>query len=240
MGRNSYFAFKQFRVEQALCGMKITTDACLFGALAYVKDATRILDIGTGTGLLSLMAAQRTDARIDALDIEPNAQQQARDNFAASPWQQQLTLHPFAAQDFQPKHNEKYDCILCNPPFFTDATRCPNNKRSLARHDDQLPLTTLFQVLKQHLHDNGSSWILLPAEADKKACTVARETGLILIRRIIIASSKAHAPHRSILVFGHPTENAADTIEERLNIYQQHPQYTPEFNELLSPYYLYL
>ena len=237
MGRNSYFAFKQFKVDQALCGMKITTDACLFGALVDVEDTVRILDIGTGTGLLSLMAAQRSNAVIDALDIEPGAQQQARENFTASPWHTRLSLHPCSAQNFQSDHKEKYDCILCNPPFFSDATPCSDNKRRLARHDDQLPLETLFQVMKNHLHNQGTCWIILPTEDDTKACDMARHVGLSLSKRIKIASSETHRPHRSILVFNHTARGFTET---RLDIYREHPLYTEAFTALLQPYYLYL
>lgn len=116
MARNSYFQFKQFRVEQGLTAMKITTDACILGARAEVENRQAILDVGAGTGLLSLMAAQRSTARIDAVELDDQAAIQARENFSASPWQNRLTLHHCPIQSFRPE--KRYDCILSNPPFL--------------------------------------------------------------------------------------------------------------------------
>ncbi|MGY0219236.1 tRNA1(Val) (adenine(37)-N6)-methyltransferase [Endozoicomonadaceae bacterium StTr2] len=216
--------------------MKITTDACLFGAIIPVENATRILDIGTGTGLLSLMAAQRSSAKIDALEIEPGALAQAADNFSLSPWSARLNLHEKPAQDFSSNSEEKYDCILCNPPFFTGSTRCPDAQRNMARHDDSLPLSALFQALKNNLDEsNGGAWLLLPSDSDSDACSEAENAGLHLCQRIEVASSTEHQPHRSILAFRH---RPAPLKQQRINIYSRHPEYSEAATEILSPYYL--
>ncbi|NJL13777.1 MAG: methyltransferase [Microscillaceae bacterium] len=115
---NTFFQFKQFRVEQAGAALKVCTDACLFGAWLPAQSAISILDIGTGTGLLALMLAQRTPARLTAIEIDPQAAQQAQANFLQSPWTHRLQLIAGAAQDFARQTTEKFDWIVSNPPFF--------------------------------------------------------------------------------------------------------------------------
>ena len=126
--------------------MKVGTDGVLLGAWAELEEAASILDIGTGTGLIALMAAQRNaQARIDALEIEPAACQEAAHNIRISPWAERIRLYPQALQAFFPAIG--YDCILCNPPFFVHSTPAPDNGRSLARHTGTLPHTDKHNFL---------------------------------------------------------------------------------------------
>ena len=136
---NQYFQFKQFTVQQDACAMKVTTDACLFGAWVANRingldlKGKHFLDIGTGTGLLSLMVAQQTDASIDAVEIETAAANQAQENFEQSPWNNKLFLHNSSIQTFIPQH--KYDFIFTNPPFFFNDLKSKNHARNIALHD---------------------------------------------------------------------------------------------------------
>src|SRR5262245_58656662 len=142
---NSYFQFKQFVIHQEHCAMKVTTDGCLFGAWVAASKAgnaaagKHVLDIGTGTGLLSLMYAQKhPHAQIDAIEIDEAAAQQAADNFAASPWQKRLQLIHSDIKDYRPSH--PYDTIISNPPFYENQLSSGNAKKNMAHHSSSIGL----------------------------------------------------------------------------------------------------
>ena len=214
--------------------MKITTDACLFGARAEVEESHNILDIGAGTGLLSLMAAQRSNATIDAVELDEQAAQQANDNFQASPWADQLTLHQTSIQAFQP--NKTYDTILCNPPFFENSLKAPCNQRSLARHTDSLSFLELAETINRLLSDDGKAWILLPVDSAQRFLEVMDEhPSMTLLKRISVRSSERHEEHRHILVLG---KKPSVLFEEQLTVYSEHPEYTAQARGLMSSYYL--
>ncbi|KEQ18633.1 tRNA1(Val) (adenine(37)-N6)-methyltransferase [Endozoicomonas numazuensis] len=234
MARNSYFQFKQFRVEQGQTAMKITTDACILGARAEVENSYSILDIGAGTGLLSLMAAQRSTASIDAIELDDEAAIQARENFAACPWNSRLTLHHCPVQSYIPE--KRYDCILSNPPFFENAYKASCDKRSLARHTDSLSFLELARNIDRLISEDGKAWILLPVESSLLFLEeVQKATHLKLERTIAVRSSSTHKDHRHILVLNQ--SNSAN-IREQITIYSEHPAYAPATTELLKPYYL--
>ena len=146
---NSYFQFQHFRIEQAACAMKVSTDACLLGAAADLAAARRILDIGTGTGLLALMAAQRNPhVTIEAVEIDPAAAAQAAANVAVSPWAGRIRVHAqslaaYAATGPAPLANDdlRFDHIVCNPPFFRQSLPAPDAARATARHEGTGSLT---------------------------------------------------------------------------------------------------
>ena len=127
MAGNNYFAFKQFRVEQGECAMKVTTDACILGALLAESPGLRhsqsILDIGAGTSLLSLMAAQNSQAKITAVELDEEASQQAISNFAASPWADQCQLVNSAIQTFSANNIQRFDCVISPPLFFSNPSK---------------------------------------------------------------------------------------------------------------------
>ena len=234
MARNSYFQFKQFRVEQGQTAMKITTDACILGARAEVENTQSILDIGAGTGLLSLMAAQRSHATIDTVELDDQAATQALENFTASPWSSRLALHHCSIQSFMPE--KRYDCILSNPPFFENAFKAPCDKRSLARHTDSLSFLELAINIDRLMSEDGKAWILLPVESSPLFLeAIHQATQLKLKRTIAVRSSAHHTDHRHILVLGRPD---SEHFREQITIYDQHPEYTPETIGFLKPYYL--
>lgn len=163
---NSYFQFKQFIVHQEKCAMKVGTDGVLLGAWADIRDKKRILDIGTGSGLIALMAAQRNPiAEVHAIEIDPEAYSQAKENIINSPWNDRIKLFLGAIQQFSPGNG--YDAILCNPPFFIHSTPTPLPERTLARHCTTLSHEDLFIAVQKLLLPGGLFYAILPvAEAE--------------------------------------------------------------------------
>ena len=142
---NDYFQFKQFTIRQEKCAMKVGTDGVLLGSWADLTHARRLLDIGTGTGLMAIMAAQRNlELIIDAIEIDPAAFEQARENANNSPWRERIHLFQGEVQAFTPTY--KYDIIICNPPFFINSTKNPELNRTLARHCETLSHEDILQV----------------------------------------------------------------------------------------------
>src|SRR5574344_678530 len=143
--------------------MKVGTDGVLLGAWWNIEHANRLLDIGTGTGLLAMMAAQRNvQVQIDALEIDLSAAQQAKENIAASPFASRIHVHAVSAQQFCENCQQKYDVIVCNPPYFTASLKCPNRERTLARHSDTLSIDDLLAVCTDLLATKGTLNLILP------------------------------------------------------------------------------
>lgn len=239
---NNWFQFKQFIVEQDKCAMKVCTDACIFGAYVALKekdtnnDETNILDIGTGTGLLSLMMAQKVKGNIEAVEIEKNAYEQAIDNFENSVWKSRLTV--FNADISKLEISKKYDIIISNPPFFANSLKSINRIKNLAKHTTSLPLNVLSSLVAKHLMDKGKFYILLPFEVFEAFENIATQNQLSLIKRLNIRHSISSVCFRTIGVF---TKAAVSkTNSESLIIKDEKSDYTTEFKELLKDYYLYL
>mgnify|MGYP005990281687 CR=1 FL=1 len=232
--RNSYFECKQFKIEQGDCAMKVTTDASLLGAYADVKNAQRILDIGAGTGLLSLFAAQRTLACIDAVELDTQAAAQAKINFSNSPWSDRLSLIEADIRDYADQHPQRYDCILTNPPFFTDSTPNDCGRAALARHNTQLPLKDLINTIDQLLSANGQVWILLPLQESEALISLAEPLHLYPQQRMLVLNSKQHEVHREIMTLG---RCRVDTQLSIFTLYKEHPFHTHAAAALFEPYY---
>lgn len=237
MAKNSYFQFKQFRIEQGQCAMKVTTDACVLGAVAAVEQAETILDIGSGTGLLSLMAAQRSQATITAVELDRQACQQAENNFSHSPWSQRLSVIHNRIQDFAKAAPQPFDCIICNPPFFHNCHKAPEQRRAQARHTDSLSFAELAYAIHRLLKATGQAWIMLPAVFSRLFIEETDALGLQLDHTIHVRSSDSHPAHRHILVLGKKKGSEKDKV---LSIYGQHPQYSAALRQRLKPYYLFL
>ena len=234
---NSYFQFKQFRVEQDKCAMKVCTDSCLFGAVVDVANAERILDIGAGTGLLSLMVAQRSEASIDAVEINPEAQQQATQNFADSPWAERLHLHPESLQEFAKHNQQNYDVILSNPPFFVSSLKSPDAAINAARHVEEAFFGEILRFSQKHLTSNGKLYLLLPPPEAALFQKLASRHDLYLADSLEVYTKINGKCIRHIQTYTFqstvlPTKSSI-AIRETDGV-----TYTSEFVQLLKAYYL--
>lgn len=239
---NSYFQFKQFTVNQEKSAMKVCTDACVFGAYISLKekdlskDDANILDIGTGTGLLSLMIAQKVKGNIEAVEIDEKAYEQAQENFTNSVWQPRLTVHYADVTQFV--FRKKYNIIVSNPPFFDKSLKSSNHQKNLARHTCSLPHIELASIVSGNLIDKGKFYILLPFKELKTFEKIAAKNNLGLFEKLNIKQYKSSDYLRTIGVFSHVTGHASTT--EALTIKDDNENYSKNFIQLLKDYYMYL
>lgn len=197
---NSWFQFQQFRVNQDRCAMKISTDAVLLGAIAKAENPKWILDIGTGTGVIALMLAQRfPHAKVTAIEIDSDAATQAAENFQESQFSDRLELIHNPLQEYSPV--EKYDLIVSNPPFFPDHLKSPDSKRNKALHTDTLSFEDLIKKVSLLLSDLGAFWVILPPRQMKMLKDLAEKTGLFPNETILIKDSETKPVHREICKF---------------------------------------
>jgi tRNA1Val (adenine37-N6)-methyltransferase len=229
------FNFKQFSVDQNGCAMKINTDGVLLGALATANNPSAILDIGTGTGVIALMLAQRfTNAQIDAVEIDESAAKTATTNFQNSPFANRLTLYPSSFEAFFATHpDKKYDLIVSNPPFYINSLRSPGAKKALAKHADETFFDKLVQDVAIRLTTGGVFWLVLPPDTASPVKQRAQECGLYLQRIIRLHSFKVDTPHREILAWGFAEQLI---VEERLVIYDELKVYSKQYQAVLKEF----
>ena len=231
------FQFKQFAVDQTGCAMKINTDGVLLGALAEVANPQSILDIGTGTGVIALMLAQRfASAQIDAVEIDEPASLTATKNFQSSPFANRLGLfHQDFKKYFEEHPEKKYDLIVSNPPFHINSLESPKANKTVAKHTDEDFFEDLITGVAQNLTENGLCWLILPLQAAELVKNLAVSNNLFLKKIITVHSFEHSIPHREILCFGlkrHEAENS------KLVIYESVGNYTTEYKQLLKPYFI--
>jgi tRNA1Val (adenine37-N6)-methyltransferase len=176
MASNSYFQFKQFVVNQEDCAMKVGTDGVLLGAWFDFKENGSVLDIGTGTGLIALMAAQRGADSVVAVEIDEKAARQAAENVASSKWKDIVTVVHSDIACFS--DDKRFDAVVCNPPFFRDSLRSPDSVRSQARHNDTLSYEKLAEMANCLLSDSGLFSLVLPYDMADTFISVAAKNGL--------------------------------------------------------------
>jgi len=234
---NHYFQFKQFKVEQSLAAMKVCTEACVFGALAESASPDSILDIGAGTGLLSLMLAQKFNCPIDAVEIEEQAFLQTKDNFERSPWKDRLTAYQASIQTFSKEYPRKYDFIIANPPFFTNHLQAASQGKNLAIHNNSLSQKDLLHAVIALLSSSGSFYLLLPPSEAANFDTQAIQEGLFLNKRIIIYNRPGAEPFRYLSYFSFQKQQM---VLEDFLIRNEDDSYSKDFVTFLKPYYLYL
>lgn len=243
------FTFKQFEVRQERCAMKVGTDGVLLGAWARVGHCRRILDMGTGTGLVALMAAQRSHADIVAIDLDSNAVAQAAENVAASPWAGRIQVLEADAREIsnsQLRHQESrcplaiissllFDAILCNPPFFENSLKCPDSARSMARHTDTLSFDELACSASRLLSSDGELSIIIPYDRSHDMTVSCACHGLFATRQTIVVPVDGGKPKRILMAF---TRQGAPHSIETLCMQDSKHQYTPEYVSLVEDFYL--
>lgn len=215
--------------------MKVGTDGVLLGAWTQVSHARRILDIGTGTGILALMLAQRSSARIDAIEIDRDAAVQARENVIQSPWKERIEVIHTSLQEFA-KEKRKYDLIVTNPPYFTDSLKAPDQKRSLARHNHRLIPETLVEGIHELLEEDGRFTIILPETNFSSLHTLCDRFQLFIKRRTNVFSKPGSPCIRVLAEFSgnNSVRKADDLIIET----DGRHGYSSRFTELVKAYYL--
>lgn len=235
---NHHFKFKKFNISQDQTSMKVSSDAVLFGSWPKTGNARRILDIGTGTGLLSLMLAQKNElAIIDAVEIDNNAFMQAQENFKNSLWAKRLHVFHCSWQNFWPKVSCKYDLIISNPPFFKDALLNNSKKRAIARHQLELTFKELIYGAENLLDKNGSIFILVPFTYAEELVSIGENYGLFN-SSILKVKQKANKPYsRAIVCF---TRFKNILKEASLTVLDDNGEYSSDFISLTKDFYLYM
>ena len=221
--------------------MKVCTDACLFGAILAEKiyreknKVSNLLDIGTGTGLLSLQVAQKNSISIDAVEIDRDSYEQAQQNFSNSLWSEKLRIYNTDILDFVA--DKKYDCIISNPPFYEGDLKSDNSKKNAAKHDSTLKLEQLFKVIEEHLSPTGYFAVLLPYQRVDYFITLAADFNYKVQEKWMIRPTDAHPFFRGILFF---SLAPSEIVIKEISIKDSTGNYTAEFVDLLKEYYLQL
>jgi tRNA1Val (adenine37-N6)-methyltransferase len=231
------FSFKQFAVQQDRCAMKIGTDGVLLGAWTpLINNPYNLLDIGAGTGILSLMLAQRSTAtQIDAIEIDEEAYEQCVENFETSPWGDQLFCFHAGLDEFVDEPEDEYDLIISNPPFYTDDYKSDNTSRDLARFEDALPFEELIEAAALLLSDNGIFSVIIPYKEEERFISLCKELDLFPIQITRVKGTPTSDIKRSLLAF---TRIEQTPLIDELTIEISRHQYTSEYIELTKEFYL--
>lgn len=236
---NDYFQFQQFRIDQADCAQKVSTDACILGAAADLTAATRVLDLGTGTGLLSLMAAQRAPAAtIEAIEIDPVAAAQAAANVAGSPWADRIRVRPLSLAAYAATRPGLFSHIICNPPFFRRSLAPPDAARATARHAGANSLTfgDIISFAGAHIGPGGTLTVLLPPPEMQQFEQEAAAAGLPGRARLVVQHRPGGRATRCISTFGR-----GEPVKIRVGslvIQEADGAYSAAFRALLGGFYL--
>jgi len=230
------FKFKQFSVDQSGCAMKINTDGVLLGAFVEAGNPEHILDIGTGTGVIALMLAQKfAQAHIDAVEVDGAAARTAALNFEGSPFSNRLSAeHTTFQQYFKQYPGKKYDLIISNPPFYLHSLEAPDGQMNLAKHTDALFFEELITDVSNHLNRNGNCWLILPVKTAELVKTLLPQYGLYLNKIISIRSFSDSIAHREIIVF---SPSQATPVYADFIIYNEPKRYTAGYINMLKDFF---
>jgi len=231
------FRFKQFSVAHNLCAQKVGTDGVLLGAWTDIPDDTgHILDVGTGSGLVALMMAQRSNAEIDAIDLDESAKRQSHINFCNTEWINRLHFHHSALQNFE--SNKRYDLIVSNPPFFEKSLKPLEQERSLARHNATLNIEDLIIHARRLLKKNGRLSVIITFEQKKIFIEVARHNNFSLKRHTSVKGSASSKIKRVLIEAVFEAEVIPEIQENELIIEKERNHYTEEYKMLTKDFYL--
>lgn len=217
--------------------MKVCTDACLFGAWmarnTQWNENQHALDIGGGTGLLSLQLAQKHALSIDAVEINEQAATQAKENIEQSPWKNQIQVIHSSLQHFHPNH--KYDFIFSNPPFFENDLKSIHHEKNDAKHNQSLSFKELVQFISAHLKENGVGALLIPYHRLDYLRQLLHENHLYCNREMLVRQTPRHDYFRAMITF---SKNQSEMLRQEISIHDNERKYTEEFSILLKDYYL--
>ncbi|HQV74863.1 MAG TPA: methyltransferase [Flavobacteriales bacterium] len=225
------FRFKQFVVQQDQCAMKVSTDGVLFGSWVNYAGAERILDIGTGTGVLALIAAQRNStADIEAVELDLDSAKQASENFVASSWGGRL--HAVHADVRQWTSDRPYDLIICNPPYYDRYLPSPDPRVELAKHNKGLLFSELLAAVERLIAPEGRLAVIIPSVRETEFLQLAKQSGLLPSRRCMVAYVPNKQPKRVLLELGRSGTNVK---ESNLTVQATGPfDYSPEYRAMVS------
>ena len=231
------FQFKKFTINQDRCAMKVGTDGVLLGAWCPIdNNPFSILDIGAGTGILSLMIAQRSKAeQIDAIEIDEDAFEQCVDNFESSPWSDKLFCFHAGLDEFMEEPEDEYDLIISNPPFYTEDYKTENEQRDLARFSDALPFKDLVEAVNLLLSENGIFAVIIPFKEEEKFIALAKDFELHPFKITRVKGTPTTEIKRSLLAF---SKTQKQTLIDELIIETARHQYTEEYIDLTKDFYL--
>ncbi|MCF6183536.1 MAG: methyltransferase [Bacteroidales bacterium] len=235
---NNWFQFKQFKINQDKTAMKVGVDGVLLGAVSHFGQAKTVLDIGAGTGLLSFMSAQKTNAEIIALEIEKDAFNQCVGNVKLNKKQDRIRVLNISFQEFYQTTQQKFDFIICNPPFFENSEKSKNESKNVARHSDSLPKEDLVQGISKLLNFGGTFSVILPFEFEKSFEKLCSDYGLFCNRKLIVFPKSDKLPNRIIFEFSqekYAVKTGKIVIREN-----DTNQYTKEYKKLTKDFYLHL
>ena len=235
MKSGTYFHFKQFSVRHDRCAMKVGTDAVLLASWVDVSEVQRILDIGTGSGIIALMLAQRAlhATLIESVEIEKGAADQAAENFRNSPWPSRLAVHHLAIQEYFP--DKRFDLITTNPPYFNKSLEPPDKRRHQVRHTASLPHDVLLSSVVRLLTVNGRFSLILPFKEAMLFSDVASQHGLHCSRRYHFRTRKEKPLERTLLEF---SRRAQMVDEGEILLYENGSEWSLSYRNLISEFYI--
>lgn len=233
---NNFFRFRQFVVHQEKAAMKVGTDGVLLGAWADCSTATRVLDIGSGTGLVSIMLAQRCNAEIDAVEIDENSYLQSLENISTCPWRERITAHHMPIQEYKKTTSGKYDLVVSNPPYFVNSLKPGNAGKNISCHNDLLPFPDIINAVNTLLEDSGKFSLILPYTEGLLFIEQCSRSALFCSKKTTVFPCPWKKPSRLLLEF-RKTESLLTEGSITIELNQRHG-YSPEYVSLTKEFYL--
>ena len=234
---SDFFRFKKFTIKQDKCAMKVGTDGVLLGAWAETKFATKIADIGTGTGLIAIMLAQKSNASVTGIEIDKEAARQANENMSNTLWKDRLNVVEADIRDYYPHHEAEFDLIVSNPPFFNENTKGYSEKRNIARHTDGLSFGLLVEAASIMLKEKGKFSVIIPATSAQEFISEAIRHRLNLTRKTEVITKPGTPAKRVMMEFCKNTSNNATTECSQL-LLSENGNKSQEYINLTSDFYL--
>ena len=233
--KKDIFHFKQFSINQESCSMKVGTDGVLLGAWVDISNTNSILDIGTGSGLIAMMLAQRSNALIEAVEIDDEAWKQAAQNFELTKWRDRMSALHTSVQDFARTSQNKYELIVSNPPFFSGGAFSSNQDRANVRHTIKLPNGDLLNAARNLLAKEGRFCVILPVMEGLRFKEMAMNYGLYCNRITEVKPFPEKTANRVLIQF---EKMQKELIEDSFVVWEKEQQYSTDFVDLTSAFYL--